>query len=132
MHRLSFIALLAAAGPIAAAHAGERMHYLYLVNRAHDGIVSVATTPAGGSAWTERLHGDKVHGGGDAATVQLASDQCVHDVKVAFVNGRTALYPAVDLCRHRGLRIPPLPARDRRALAGAQRVPASSASRAAD
>ena len=120
MHRLPVIVLLAIA-PIIHAHAGERSHYLYLVNRAHDRIVSVATAPAGDTAWNELLQGGTVAGGGDAATLQLASDQCLHDVKVEFANGRRALYPALDLCRHRGLRIQPLPSRETKAVVAAQR-----------
>lgn len=121
MRRLSALALFVAVAPIAHAHAGERTHYLDLVNRAHDRIVSVAAAPAGGTSWKELLHGGTLAGGGDTATVQLASDQCLHDVKVAFVNGRRALYPALDLCRHRGLRIQPLPSRETKAVMAAQR-----------
>lgn len=119
MPRLSLIVLLAV-GSVANAHAGERTHYLYFVNRAHDRVVSIATMPAGGTTWNELLHGGTITGGGDAATVQLASDQCLHDVRVEFVNGRRALYPALDLCRHRGLRIQPLPARDANARVAVQ------------
>ncbi|TQM17073.1 hypothetical protein FB548_0441 [Pseudoxanthomonas sp. 3HH-4] len=111
MCRLSVIALFSAALSVANAHAVERTHYLDLINRAHDRVVSVATTPAGGTAWNELLLGDAVAGGGGAVTVQVASDACVHDIRVEFANGRRALYPAVDVCRHRGLRIQPLPAR---------------------
>ena len=121
MRRLSALALSLAVAPIANADAGERTHYLYLVNRAHDRIVSVATTPVGGTSWNELLHGGTLAGGGDTATVQLASDQCLHDVKVAFANGRRALYPALDLCRHRGLRIQPLPSRETKAVVAVQR-----------
>ena len=125
MHRLSVIALLATALSIADAQAGERTHYLYLVNRAHDRIVSVATAPVGGVTWNELLHGGTVAGGGDAVTVQLAADQCVHDVRVDFVNGRRALYPALDLCRHRTLRVQRLPARDAKPMVATQHeVPA--------
>jgi hypothetical protein len=127
MHRLSVIALLVAASPIASVHAGDRTHYLYLVNRAHDRVVSVATMPAGGASWSELLHGGTITGGGDAVTVQLASDQCVHDVKVEFVNGRRAVYPAVDLCRHRGLRIQPLRAQEPKAMVAVQQDGAPAA-----
>ncbi|HEV7272094.1 hypothetical protein [Pseudoxanthomonas sp.] len=131
MRRLSALVLSAALAPIAAA-AAERTHTLYLVNRAHDRIVAVATTPAGGTAWNELLRGATLAGGGDTATLQLASDQCVHDVKVEFVNGRRALYPALDLCRHRGLRIPPLPARDTQAAIAVRRDGTSGALSAED
>lgn len=126
MPRLPPLVLLAI-GAIADVHAGERTHYLYLVNRAHDRVVSVATMPAGGTAWNELLHGGSITGGGDAATVQLVSDQCVHDMRVEFVNGRRALYPALDVCRYRGLRIQPLPARDADASVAVQHEGRASA-----
>ncbi len=132
MHRLSVIALLVAASSIANAYAGERTRYVYLVNRAHDSVVSVATTPAGGSAWNELLHGGTITGGGDAVTVQLASDQCVHDVKVEFVNGRRVVYPAIDLCRHRGLRIQPLRAQDSKSMVAVQQDAAPTTLRSGD
>ena len=45
MSRLSVFALLATVVALPAAHARERTHYLYLVNRAHDAIVSVTASP---------------------------------------------------------------------------------------
>lgn len=39
MSRLSVFALLATVVALPAAHARERTHYLYLVNRAHDAIM---------------------------------------------------------------------------------------------
>lgn len=114
MHRLSVVVLLVAASPIAALHAGERTHYLYVVNRAHDGIVSMSVAPAGVDDPREILAGARLAGGGDAATVEIRSEGCVHDLRIDFANGRRALYPAFDLCRARGLRVMPLPARDAR------------------
>ena len=114
MSRLSVFALLATVVALPAAHARERTHYLYLVNRAHDAIVSVTASPVDAEDGRELLAG-----GGEAVTVQLDSDACVHDLHIAFANGRRALYPAFDLCRQRGLRVMPLPARSREAaLAG--------------
>lgn len=132
MHRLSVITLLVASMTAFTAVAGERTHYLDLINRAHDRIVSVAATPPGGSEWNELLHGESVPGGGGATTVQLASDACVHDVRVAFANGRSALYPALDLCRHRGLRIQPLSARESKAMVAVQQASPADASPAGD
>ena len=116
MRRLPALVLLAASTTAFTAIAGERTRYLDLINRAHDRIVSVAATPAGGTAWNELLHEETIPGGGGAVTVQLASDQCVHDLHVAFATGRRALYPALDLCRYRGLRVQPLPARNGKAM----------------
>lgn len=129
--RLSVIALLIAI-PLAPAHAGERTHYLDLINRAHDRIVSVAATPAGGTVWNEVLRDVAVPGGGGAVTVQVAGGQCVHDVRVEFANGRSALYPAIDLCRHRGLRIQPLPAGRGKAMMAVQQASPADASPAGD
>lgn len=119
MCRLSVFALWATVVAVPAACAGERTHYLYLVNRAHDAIVSVTASPVDAEGGRELLAGGRLAGGGDAVTVQVQSEACVHDLHIAFANGRRALYPAFDLCRQRGLRVMPLPARTREArLAG--------------
>lgn len=129
MSRLSVFALLATVVALPAAHARERTHYLYLVNRAHDAIVSVTASPVDAEDWRELLAGARLAGGGEAVTVQLDSDACVHDLHIAFANGRRALYPAFDLCRQRGLRVMPLPARSReeRLASGAARVQGETA-----
>ena len=124
MSRLYVFALLATVVALPAAHARERTHYLYLVNRAHDAIVSVTASPVDAEDRRELLAGVRLAGGGEAVTVQLDSDACVHDLHIAFANGRRALYPAFNLCRQRGLRVMPLPARSReeRLASGAARV----------
>jgi len=105
---VSVVVALCLAAP--AALAGEGAHYLELINRAYDRVASVSAAPAGSQAWQELLHGEEVRGGGGAVTVQVAAGPCLQDVRVDFANGRRALYPGVDVCRHRGLRIQPLPA----------------------
>ena len=129
MSRLYVFALLATVVALPAAHARERTHYLYLVNRAHDAIVSVTASPVDAQEGRELLAGARLAGGGEAVTVQLDSDACVHDLHIAFANGRRALYPAFDLCRQRGLRVMPLPARSReeRLASGAARVQGETA-----
>ena len=129
MSRLYVFALLATVVALPAAYARERTHYLYLVNRAHDAIVSVTASPVDAQEGRELLAGARLAGGGEAVTVQLDSDACVHDLHIAFANGRRALYPAFDLCRQRGLRVMPLPARSReeRLASGAARVQGETA-----
>lgn len=129
MSRLSVFALLATVVALPAAHARERTHYLYLVNRAHDAIMSVTASPVDAEDGRELLAGARLAGGGEAVTIQLDSDACVHDLHIAFANGRRALYPAFDLCRQRGLRVMPLPARSReeRLASGAARVQGETA-----
>ena len=129
MSRLYVFALLATVVALPAAHARERTHYLYLVNRAHDAIVSVTASPVDAEDRRELLAGVRLAGGGEAVTVQLDSDACLHHLHIAFANGRRALYPAFDLCRQRGLRVMPLPARSReeRLASGAARVQGETA-----
>lgn len=129
MSRLSVFALLATVVALPAAHARERTHYLYLVNRAHDAIVSVTASPVDAEDGRELLAGARLAGGGEAVTVQLDSDACVHDLHIAFANCRRALYPAFDLCRQRGLRVMPLPARSKEAAlaSGAARAQGETA-----
>lgn len=129
MSRLSVFALLATVVALPAAHARERTHYLYLVNRAHDAIVSVTASPVDAEDGRELLAGARLAGGGEAVTVQLDSDACLHDLHIAFANGRRALYPAFDLCRQRGLRVMPLPTRSReeRLASGAARAQGETA-----
>lgn len=129
MSRLSVFALLATVVALPAAHARERTHYLYLVNRAHDAIVSVTASPVDAEDVRELLTAARLAGGGEAVTVQLDSDACLHDLHIAFANGRRALYPAFDLCRQRGLRVMPLPTRSReeRLASGAARVQGETA-----
>lgn len=129
MSRLPVFALLATVVALPAAHARERTHYLYLVNRAHDAIVSVTASPVDAEDGRELLAGARLAGGGEAVTVQLDSDACVHDLHIAFANGRRALYPAFDLCRQRGLRVMPLPTRSReeRLASGSARVQGETA-----
>ena len=129
MSRLYVFALLATVVALPAAYARERTHYLYLVNRAHDAIVSVTASPVDAEDRRELLAGVRLAGGGEAVTVQLDSDACLHHLHIAFANGRRALYPAFDLCRQRGLRVMPLPARSReeRLASGAARVQGETA-----
>lgn len=129
MSRLYVFALLATVVALPAAYARERTHYLYLVNRAHDAIVSVTASPVDAEDRRELLAGVRLAGGGEAVTVQLDSDACVHDLHIAFANGRRALYPTFNLCRQRGLRVMPLPARSReeRLASGGARVQGETA-----
>ena len=102
-----FLAVLPLAGS-ALAHGKLPIRYLELVNRAHDSIVSLSIAAAGSDEFRELPMGAPLGGGGRAATFAVAARDCRYDVRASFSDGRAQIYRDLDLCRHRGLRIPPL------------------------
>ncbi|KRA46218.1 hypothetical protein [Pseudoxanthomonas sp. Root630] len=108
------VALLPAAAAIAHAEDVSRVHYLDIVNRAHERLVALSAAPVGGEPVPVVL-GEDLQGGGNSATVRLPLQGCVQDLRLEFRNGQQVLYPAVDVCAHRGLTI--LPAHARRMTA---------------
>lgn len=104
-------ASLLAVATVAHAQGQARLHYLHLVNRAHDSVVSLAVAEAG-SATFRGVPVDPLRGGGDAATVGIAGAGCDYDLRFAFQDGRTLVYRDVDICRYGPLRIQPLPRKD--------------------
>jgi hypothetical protein len=92
----------------AIAHGKLPVRYLELVNRAHDSIVSLSVAKAGSDEFRELSMGAPLGGGGGAATFSVAVEDCRYDIRASFSDGRAQVYRDLDLCRHRGLRIPPL------------------------
>lgn len=93
---------------IAPAAAAEPVRYLELSNRAYDALTSLAVAAPGSGAFREVALHAPLLGGGDAATFPLAGTACRYDLRFTFRNGRSMLYPDVDVCAHR-VRIRPLP-----------------------
>ncbi|MER2178291.1 MAG: hypothetical protein ABS955_11520, partial [Stenotrophomonas maltophilia] len=77
------------------------------LNRAHDSVVALDVAPAGTEAFAPRSI-DALAGGGAGTTVRLADEGCRFDLRVAFRNGRRAIYRDVDVCRGDTLVIVPL------------------------
>ena len=102
------VVLLAALSPVAHLRAAEpaRVHYLDIVNRAHERLVAMSAAPVGGAPVPVVL-GEDLHGGGNGVTERLPVQGCVQDLRLEFRNGQQVLYPAVDVCAHRGLTILP-------------------------
>ena len=92
----------------AQAAAGEPIRYLQLSNGAHDSLTSLAVAAPGSGVFHDVTLGAPMQGGGDAATFPLAGDACRYDLRFTFRNGRSMLYPDVDVCAHR-VSIRPLP-----------------------
>lgn len=93
------------------AHADEatQTRYVELINRAHDSVTSLSIATAGSDSFQNKPLGLALRGGGDSATIEIASDNCLHDFRFGFRNGQTVIYEDVDVCRGNRLRIEPLP-----------------------
>src|SRR5688500_814839 len=88
------------------AHAGGApTRYFDLVNASHDSVTSLAVAPAGDRAFHEIDLGAPLRGGVTSTTVEMPEGDCVRDFRLTFADGRTLVYPGVDVCRHRQLRL---------------------------
>ncbi len=95
MHRLSLIAVLAAAAlPAKAADVSYD-----LVNNSDLTLVYFYTSPVSDPEWSEDFLGDNVLASGESGTVTLfdASSTCAFDVKFVFEDGQE-LTDQVDVC----------------------------------
>ena len=93
------------------AQAVAQTHYLELVNRAQDSIVSLSVAPAGSDAFQDKPIDAPLLGGGGATTIAIAGAGCVYDLRFVFRGGRAAVYEHVDVCRDRSVRIRSVPKR---------------------
>lgn len=109
-HVFAVLAVIAVASTPAAA-TDAPVHYLTLVNRAHDSATALSIAPAGSDAFRPLPLHTPLRGGGGSTTLEIAAGQCRHDVRVLFRDNRVQLYRDVDVCRQRGLRLRP-PSRD--------------------
>ncbi len=106
--RTAVLAMLLASSLAATAHAHAgpaAPRYFDLVNASFDSVVSLAVAPAGGDGFRELAFDAPLRGGVTATTVQLPDGDCLRDFRVAFSDGRTLLYPGIDVCRRSGLRL---------------------------
>jgi hypothetical protein len=81
--------------------------YFDLVNVSFDSVTSVAVAPAGGDAFSAIALGAPLRGGVTSTTVELPHGDCLRDFRMMFADGRTLLYPGIDVCRYRQLRLTP-------------------------
>lgn len=102
-HALAVALFLSAATQAHAAGAPTR--YFDLVNASHDSVTSLAVAPAGSDDYARIDLGPPLRGGVTPATVEMPDGDCLRDVRVGFADGRTLLYPGIDVCRHGGLRL---------------------------
>ena len=81
-----------------------------VVNATFDSVTDIATAPASSQDFEKVALGDALPGGLNSATVRLPPGDCVRDVRVTFRDGRSQVFPAVDVCRTHGLRLATHPA----------------------
>jgi hypothetical protein len=76
-----------------------------VVNATFDSVTGLATAPANSQAFEDAKLGAALPGGLTSATVRLPPGDCVRDVRVTFRDGRSQVFPGVDVCRSHGLRL---------------------------
>ncbi|WP_407351200.1 hypothetical protein [Luteimonas sp. R10] len=118
MRATVLVALLVAATPADAERRPKR--HFDIVNAAHDSVISLSVAPAGSDAYREVALGAPLRGGLGSTTVALPSGGCLRDFRLVFRDGRTLIYPAIDICRRGRLR---LTAKDGRQDGRALRAP---------
>ncbi|HVI59914.1 MAG TPA: hypothetical protein VM619_13720 [Luteimonas sp.] len=104
-NHIAVLATLLVASSLAGAHARTPTRHFDLVNASFDSVTSLAVAPAGDSGFREVILGAPLHGGHNATTVELPDGGCLRDFRAAFADGRTLLYPGIDVCRASGLRL---------------------------
>lgn len=127
-------AVLAVASAFAAAYATCAMsapaedtrtapRYFDLVNASHESVVSFSVSPAGQDVYQDVVIDAPLRGGVTSTTVGLPDGGCLRDLRIAFGDGRTLIYPQIDVCRYRRLR---LSHRDGRRAAGTSDRPVAA------
>ncbi|MBB3228244.1 hypothetical protein FHW69_002879 [Luteibacter sp. Sphag1AF] len=103
---LAFVAVTPAAHAFAAqTDSREPARIFTVVNTSFDSVVALAFAPAGSEAFEEVALGEPLHGGLTSAAVEVPVGACMRDVRATFRNGKTYVFPAVDVCRNRQLRL---------------------------
>ncbi|HEY0181128.1 MAG TPA: hypothetical protein VGC30_16055 [Dokdonella sp.] len=98
--RLVLAATFALVAARTAAAAG--VHYLDLVNTAHDDVVSFAVAAAGEAEFRDARLGDApLRGGGDSTTIRIDGPGCRRDFRTVFASGRVLVQKDFDVCRYR-------------------------------
>lgn len=81
------------------------VRYFDLVNASHESVTSLAVAPAGSDAFREIDLGGPLRGGLTTTTVDIADGGCLRDFRLSFGDGRTLIYPGIDVCRNRRLHL---------------------------
>lgn len=81
------------------------VRYFDLVNASHESVTSLAVAPAGSEAFRVVELGSPLRGGLTSTTVNIGDGGCLRDFRLVFGERRTLVYPGIDVCRYRRLRL---------------------------
>jgi hypothetical protein len=102
IHALS---LLPSADAAPGDHARVSARQLRIVNATFDSVTALAVAPGGSGAFVDASFHAPLQGGLNSTTVSLPAGDCLRDVRVTFLDGRSETYPSLDVCRYHGLRL---------------------------
>ena len=88
------------------ADAGRRpARHFDLVNATLDSVIALAVAPAERDAFQDIDLGQPLQGGLTSMTFDVPAGGCLRDLRITFNDGRTQLFPRIDVCRSTGLRL---------------------------
>jgi hypothetical protein len=101
-------AMVAVILPVGNAKADDEhkpVHHFRIVNATFDSVTGLAFALPQDPVFHDMNLAAPLQGGLTSITVDVPGGGCMRDVRVTFRNGRTLIYPNLDLCRSDGLRL---------------------------
>ena len=97
--------LLVVPSAVSADAARRPARHFDLVNATFDSVTALAIAPADRDAFQDITLGQPLQGGLTSMTFDVPAGGCLRDLRVTFHDGRTQLFPRIDVCRSSGLRL---------------------------
>ncbi len=79
--------------------------HLNLTNATFDSVVALSIAPDGTDAYHAVQIGEPLQGGETSTIVDVPPGGCLRAVRVTFRNGHSRIFPHIDLCGSRHLRL---------------------------
>jgi len=76
-----------------------------IVNATFDSVTGIAMSSARTDDFIDVNLGEPLRGGLTSATIRLPPGACLRDVRVTFRDGRSKVFPGIDVCRSSALRL---------------------------
>ncbi len=90
-----------ASSPVA--QTGKR--HLRVVNATYEDLIAMSFAPVDGTEFHAAAMSGPLAGGRASMVVDVPAGACLRDVRVAFKDGRSWVYPKLDVCRGDGLQL---------------------------